>query len=66
MGTIRMNTDIIRQFYMGRVVIDHTINDVLPGHVVGFSTNHHGEVVIKVEWADGDRYAVLPSDLTAL
>jgi hypothetical protein len=61
-----MNTDIIRQFYMGRVVLGHTMTDVLPGHVVGFSTNQHGDVVIKVEWADGDRYAVLPSDLTAL
>jgi hypothetical protein len=54
------------QFWRGRVVLErepaHWNN---PGHVIGFEMKD-GQWLVRVEFANGDRYNVLPGDLHAL
>jgi hypothetical protein len=60
--------NIIKEFYKGRVVVEKISTGFLnPGHVVGFQlASSDNTVAICVEFANGDRYNVSPSDLTAL
>lgn len=55
-----------KPFWRGRVVVErdpgHENN---PGHVIGF-TMKDGVVLIRVEFANGDRYNVLPDELHVL
>jgi hypothetical protein len=62
--------NIIKEFHKGRVVVerlwDNPDSANNPGHVVGFVSDSNGKVVIRVEFANGDRYNVSPEDLDAL
>ena len=52
------------EFWRGRVVIEKDpLWEDNPGHVVGFSRSDEGEVFIRVEFANGDRYNLNPEDL---
>jgi len=55
-------------FWRGRVVIEKDpLWEENPGHVVGFvKNNDSGEVLIRVEFANGDRYNLHPDELNAL
>jgi hypothetical protein len=56
----------IRQFWRGRVVLEMepSVEDN-PGHVIGFIMKND-QFLIRVEFANGDRYNVLPDELEAL
>lgn len=61
-----ISTNQISQFWRGRVVIEvGPTKEENPGHVVGF-VKKDDEVLIRVEFANGDRYNVSPDDLYAL
>lgn len=61
-----MNRSILKKFIRGAVVIErglaHTNN---PGHVAGFELQGD-EVLIKVDFANGDRFCLAPQDLDVL
>jgi len=55
------------QFQRGVVVIEkEPLWEDNPGHVVGFVRDDDGHVLIRVEFANGDRYNVHPSELDVL
>lgn len=60
--------DTLGLFWRGRVVVitgeDSWENNL--GHVVGFVKEGSGEVLIRVDFANGDRYDVLPEELEPL
>lgn len=55
-------------FWRGRVVVEKDpLWENNPGHVIGFVRNDDGtDVLVRVEFANGDRYNVHPDELTAL
>lgn len=56
----------VRQFWRGRVVLEtDPLMENNPGHVIGFIMRND-KFHIRVEFANGDRYNVLPDDLEAL
>lgn len=58
---------VLCKFWRGRVVVERDpLWEDNPGHVVGFVRNDEGTVLVRVEFANGDRYNVRPDDLDAL
>jgi len=55
-------------FWRGRVVVEKDpLCEDNPGHVVGFVRDEdQNTVLIRVEFANGDRYILHPDELTAL
>ena len=55
-----------RKFWRGRVVIEeYHLNDDNPGHVISF-VKQDNQVLIRVEFANGDRYNLRPNELRLL
>jgi hypothetical protein len=59
---------VLCKFWQGRVVIERDpLWEENPGHVVGFAKDPvTSEVLVRVEFANGDRYNVRPDELDAL
>lgn len=56
----------IGRFWRGCVVIERQpLEDNNPGHVIGFVKNHD-QVLVRVEFANGDRYNLKPDELVIL
>ena len=52
------------EFWRGRVVVEKDpLWEDNPGHVVGFVKLDDGQVLVRVEFANGDRYNVDPLEL---
>jgi len=52
------------EFWRGRVVVEKDpLWEDNPGHVVGFVKLDDGQVLVRVEFANGDRYNVDPTEL---
>lgn len=62
-----MSSQDLAQFTIGRVVSDtgDTDQHLNPGHVIGFSMAND-KIHVRVQFANGDRYNVLPSELVLL
>lgn len=57
---------IWKQFWRGRVVVEKDpLWEDNPGHVVGFEKKD-GHVLVRVEFANGDRYNLHPDELDVL
>jgi len=62
-----MSLSIVSKFVMGSVVIETEPNcDNNPGHVIGFAKTKDEEVLVRVQFANGDRYNCSPTELTLL
>ncbi len=61
------NPSTIGKFWRGRVVVERDdLRGDNPGHVVKFTMNTDDEILVRVEFANGDCYNVAPGDLMAL
>lgn len=56
--------DILKEFWRGRVV--YNPEQDMFGHVAGFSQQSNIDIMVQVEWADGDRYNVDPAIIVPL
>jgi len=60
------NMTKLGKFWSGRVVVAEFDGAKNPGHIVSFALTDNDEILICVNFANGDRYNVHPDALTLL